>query len=146
MERGVYGASLAEARVLVVDDDAQIQRLLEQFIKSEGGEAQLAADGAHALRVARSWRPDVIVLDLMMPVMDGWQFVEAYGDEPGPHAPIVVITAAGAGAMRSARSLGRISAVLSKPFDLDELAQVISTQLHPGVGSGGEAGDAGTWE
>ena len=140
-QRNLYGPSLAEARVLVVDDDAQIRQLLGQFLADEGCEVQLAPDGAHALRVARSWRPDAIVLDLMMPVMNGWQFVEAYGDEPGWHAPIVVITAAGPGAIRSAQSLGRTSAVVSKPFDLDELALVISMQLNGGAGGAGGSGD-----
>ena len=60
-----------------------------------------------------------------MPVMNGWQFADQYGALPGDKAAVVVITAAGPGAVRSTTSLGVISAVLSKPIDVDVLLEVV---------------------
>ena len=122
-------SSVTHARVLVVDDDPRIRDMLGGFLHDEGYGVRDAANGAEALALSQSWRPDLIILDLMMPVMNGWQFVEAYGDQPGEHAPIVVITAAGPGAIKSAEHLGAISAVLAKPLDLDELQSIIQLQL-----------------
>ena len=90
---------------------------------------QQAANGADALAIAQSWRPDVILLDLMMPVMNGWQFADAYGALPGEKARVVVITAAGPGAARSTSRLDVISAVLSKPVDVGVLLEVVGYHL-----------------
>src|SRR5687768_9953579 len=107
------------SRVLVVDDESELRRLFRVVLSEGGFEVKEAANGADALVLAQRWRPDVIVLDLMMPVMNGWQFAEAYGGSSERKAAVVVITAAGPGAVRSAASLGVVSAVLSKPIDVD---------------------------
>ena len=60
-----------QKRVLVVDDDASIRELLSSALEDDGYEVVPAVNGADALSVCERWRPDVIVLDLMMPVMDG---------------------------------------------------------------------------
>ncbi len=114
---------------MVVDDEAQIRDVLQTALTEEGYDVRGVANGADALSVARTWRPNAIVLDLMMPVMNGWQFAEAYGAQPGEKAPIVVLTAAGPGAIRSTSSLGVISVVLTKPVDLDELEQTLTHHL-----------------
>ena len=116
------------ARVLVVDDEPDIRRLYSVVLTEGGFEVKDAANGADGLVIAQRWRPDVILLDLMMPVMNGWQFVDAYGSLPlegAKRAPVVVITAAGPGAVRSTTSMGAISSVLSKPLDVDVLLEVV---------------------
>ena len=120
--------AVAPARVLVVDDEADLRRLFTVVLTEGGYEVRDAANGAEALAVVHQWRPDVIILDLMMPVMNGWQFVDTYGGLTGmeaERAPIIVITAAGPGAVRSTKSMGAISAVLSKPVDVDVLLEVV---------------------
>jgi CheY-like chemotaxis protein len=84
----------ASRRVLVVDDDRDIRELLVELLASEGYEVASAADGRRALAEARSRRPDVILLDLMMPVMSGWEFREAQLRDPElAGIPVVVVTA-----------------------------------------------------
>lgn len=110
-------------KVLVVDDEAEIRSLIAMALQEEGYEVVDAPHGAAALSLVERERPDVILLDLRMPIMDGWQFARAYHARPGPHAPIIVITAA-----RSARESARpinAAAVLAKPFDLDDLLAAI---------------------
>ena len=65
-----------QKRVLVVDDDASIRELLSTALEDDGYEVVPAINGADALSVCERWRPDVIVLDLMMPIMDGWTFAK----------------------------------------------------------------------
>ena len=123
------GGSTPPARILVVDDDPHLRQLLAEYFTDDGHLVREAGNGAEALSVAQSWRPDVILLDLMMPVMNGWQFAEAYAGTPGAHAPIVVLTAAGPGAIQSALGLQSVSAALPKPIDLDALQDVVAAQL-----------------
>src|SRR5687767_13467268 len=82
------------ARVLVVDDDEHILALLGEALGMEGYEVMGALDGAAAVSAIRRSRPDLILLDLMMPVLDGFSFLDLYKQLPGPHAPVIVITAA----------------------------------------------------
>ena len=121
----------ADFRILVVDDEPGIRHMLHTALSDAGYAVREAANGIDGLDAARSWRPDAIILDLMMPVMNGWQFAEAYGSfaGTGPRAPVIVLTAAGPGAIRSTESLGVISAVLAKPVDLDELSATLALHL-----------------
>jgi CheY-like chemotaxis protein len=104
-------------RVLVVDDDASIRELLATALEDDGYEVVPATNGQDALSVVERWRPDVIVLDLMMPVMDGWTFAKRLRERD--QIPIVVLSAANDLA-RHARTVGATD-VISKPFDLDQL-------------------------
>jgi CheY-like chemotaxis protein len=126
------GASRA-ATVLVVDDDAMIRSYVVEILADEGYVPEQARNGREALdlldlrdREGRS-RPDLILLDMRMPVMDGWGFAEAYRARPGPHAPIVVITAAHDAAARAAQV--RADGVLPKPFDIDQLLDIVADHL-----------------
>jgi two-component system response regulator MprA len=107
-------------RILVVEDDDAIATLVQQALLDEGGyEVRRARDGVEALDVLGGWRPDVIVLDLMMPRMDGWRFREEQRRRAiAPDVPILV-----ASASRRIDGLDAdfARAVIRKPFDLDEL-------------------------
>jgi CheY-like chemotaxis protein len=110
-------------RVLVVDDDESIRELVEMALSSEGHHVMTAAHGAAALEAVAASPPDVILLDMKMPVMDGWEFARLYRQAPGQHAPIVVVTAAQDAAGRAAEVAA--DGHLPKPFDLDELFRIV---------------------
>ena len=120
--------------LLVVDDDATIRGTVADILALEdyaveqaaNGEAALAALGERAGRGAPP--PDAILLDMRMPVMDGWEFARRYRELPAPHAPIVVMTAA-----RDANQWGKevgAAAALEKPFGLQDLLDTVTAVLH----------------
>ena len=113
----------AAVRVLVVDDDAAIRQFIQMALEGSGYEVETAEDGQEALAAVRAAPPRVILLDMRMPIMDGWAFTRAYRETPPPHAPIVVLTAA--------RDAGEYAsdvnadAFLAKPFNLRELLGLV---------------------
>jgi len=116
--------------ILVVEDDESIRDLVNMTLCDEGYEVLTAPHGAAALDVIERSKPDFILLDMCMPVMDGWEFSRVYKQTPGPHAPIVVLTAAHHAASPAAEI--EADGYLSKPFDLDDLLDLVS--LHTGHG------------
>ena len=114
-------------RVLVVDDDEDIRKLLLAALTDAGYEVATAADGEEAIEAVRRRRPNVILLDLMMPRVSGWGFTERYAREPGPHAPIIVITAASGQVLRLPEQ--GVARVLPKPFSVDALLRHVERAL-----------------
>jgi CheY-like chemotaxis protein len=110
-------------RVLVVDDERAICEVVSAALADEGHEVVTAAHGAAALDLIGEAPPDLILLDMRMPVMDGWQFAAAYRRLPGPSAPIICMTAAPDAPAR-AQDI-RAAGYLGKPFDLDDLLSVV---------------------
>ncbi len=110
-------------RILVVDDDESILEMIDVALSFEGYQVDTAPHGAAALELLRSRQPDLILLDMRMPVMDGWEFSRRYRETSGPLAPIVVLTA-DRSAGDSASQVDA-DAFLAKPFDLAELLQVV---------------------
>jgi len=127
------GAEVA-GRVLVVDDDEAIVRLVSMALSEEGYEVMNASHGLAALEVLDRWRPDLILLDLRMPLMDGQEFVRAYRQTRGPHSPVILVTAA----HDTARPMAEIEVhgCLRKPFDLEELLDVVGQHARRQVGTG----------
>ena len=113
-------------RVLVVDDDEDIRELVGLILTDAGHEVVTAANGAVALELLRAAPARLILLDMWMPVMDGWTFAKAYRRMPGPRAPILVMTAAREAAERAADIA---VAVLIKPFDIDDLMRCVERCL-----------------
>ena len=109
-------------RVLVVDDEPPIRELMRLVLEEEGYEVATASNGQDALDRVQAFAPDVILLDMSMPVMDGRAFAQAYRDRgaPPPLAPIIVVTAAGDAATRAVQL--RAAGFLAKPFDIELLA------------------------
>ena len=94
------------ARVLVVDDDTILRTVLCESLADEGYEVRPADNGRHALALLGDWTPDVIVLDLMMPGMDGWAFRGAQlGRRAVAHIPVIVLSATRD--LRTPRTCGR---------------------------------------
>jgi two-component system response regulator MprA len=111
-------------RVLVVDDDAAIRQVIVFALGDEGFEVDQAKDGLTALEAIDRRHPDIILLDMRMPGMDGWEFVKRYRERPHAQAPIIVLTAAQDVAQRGADV--NASGYVSKPFDLDTLLEKVS--------------------
>jgi two-component system, chemotaxis family, chemotaxis protein CheY len=111
------------ASVLVIDDDASIRDFLEAALSDAGYRVRTAENGAVAMDAVGGFGPDLILLDMRMPIMDGWAFTHVYRDRPPPHAPIVVMTAALDAAQRAAEVAA--DGYLAKPFSLEELTDVV---------------------
>jgi len=77
--------------ILVVDDEERLRSLLRAYLTQEGYQVLMAADGREALRIARQEQPDLIILDLMMPEMDGYEFMRQHNKEQD--TPIIILTA-----------------------------------------------------
>ena len=110
---------MKEPTVLIVEDDVDTREMLGRYLELEGFRVETAANGRQALeRLEAGSEPSVIVLDLMMPVMDGWQFrrEQARRDEIA-NIPVIVVSAAG----KDRISQIDADAYRSKPVDLDEL-------------------------
>jgi DNA-binding response OmpR family regulator len=103
--------------ILVVDDDPAICEFVQLALEDAGYEVMVAIDGVDALAAARNREPALILLDMRMPSMNGWEFAEAYRQERGPHAPILIMTAGGDAPASDIGAAGW----LGKPFDLDHL-------------------------
>jgi CheY-like chemotaxis protein len=109
--------------VLVVEDDAEMRALTMLMVEEAGVAARGAIHGEEALTLVAAEMPRLILLDMLMPVMDGWQFARRFRERYGNAAPIVVTTAA-ENARERAEAIGA-SDVLAKPFDLDQLVSQI---------------------
>jgi DNA-binding response OmpR family regulator len=115
---------MAYSYVLVVDDDPAIRGLVADALRIEGYAVDLAAHGREALEALRARRPDTIVLDLMMPIMDGFSFIEACQREQlCTDVPIVVISAVQE-ALKRIKEVS-VHACIAKPFDLDDLVRTV---------------------
>lgn len=110
-------------RILVVEDDDGIRDLVDLVLSSAGYEVLTAPNGAAALQLVGHVHPDLVLLDMRMPVMDGWEFARQYRARPEPHAPILVLTAARDAAVRAAEI--HANGYLGKPFDMQELLTLV---------------------
>lgn len=114
-------------RILVVDDDEDIRATVADELESAGYAVEQAENGVAALASVDRRRPHLILLDMRMPVMDGWAFAAEFHRRYGPDTPIVVFTAA-PDARARALEVGA-AAWLPKPFELDDLLAVIGRSI-----------------
>jgi len=118
----VDDARAAARPILVVDDDPEILAMLRDFLESEGLAVRTAANGAEALEALDEVMPALILLDMRMPVLDGWAFAKRFHERALTY-PIVVMTAAES-ARRWAEEIGA-TGYIAKPFDVNELLETI---------------------
>jgi len=109
-------------RVLVVDDDPDMRLTMHEVLTDEGLEVDLAADGREALERAASQRPALVILDLTLPILDGFEVADRLRQQHGL-LPILAVTADGR-APHKARRVGAY-AYLRKPFELDTLVSLV---------------------
>jgi DNA-binding response OmpR family regulator len=124
-------------KVLIVDDNPDIVALLRANLQAAGFETDEALNGEVALRRVEENPPDVMLLDLMMPVLDGWGVLEALQDRP--HQPSVIVVTAGhsPNGVDRASQLG-VAAYVTKPFNVAGLVDLV----HSVGGRGGRASKA----
>lgn len=111
-------------RILLVDDEPSILEALEDVLSAEGYEVAVSHNGAQALDVLRRFRPDLILTDLMMPVMDGGALLKRLGASPELSGIRVVVMSAG----RTPPPDRRVPFV-TKPFELEQLLALLRAQL-----------------
>ena len=122
----VTGPSAAGQRILVVDDDPSIRHLVTMVLRRQGYSVETAADGSEALERIEVVRPHLLLLDLMMPVVTGWQVIDQLlklGDAP----PVIVMSANDG--LRAATLPPLVSGWLAKPFTIAELLRVCRDAL-----------------
>lgn len=117
-------------KILVVDDQQSIANALRLLLEDEGYDVQMGHDGHQALDLARSFLPDLLIIDVMMPKMDGFDVVAELRDDPEfDDLYIIIMTAKGS---RSTRKYGadlRANEFITKPFDYAELIRRINMRF-----------------
>jgi CheY-like chemotaxis protein len=123
MER--TGELTGAARVLVVEDDLVMIDLIQMILHHEGHEVICARNGQEAVDLARSEKPDLIFMDLMLPILDGESAIAILKEDPATEAIPIVAMSAGIN-LREHALVSKADGMLAKPFDIDALlAQVI---------------------
>ena len=113
--------------VLVVEDNQNIRNLLQMYLEKEGYAVTLAEDGGQGLEKFRAIRPDLVLLDLMMPVMDGWQLCKAIRQEST--VPIIMLTAKGEVDDKISGLKAGADDYITKPFEMREVLARIEAVL-----------------
>ena len=113
--------------VLIVEDDRDIAELLQMYLEKEGYSVTLAADGGQGLTKFRSMKPDLVLLDVMMPVMDGWSVCRAIRAEA--QTPIIMLTAKGETDDKVNGLRSGADDYVTKPFDMKEVLARIEAVL-----------------
>ena len=133
----MVAASKPGGRVLVIDDEPLLRATLQQILGDEGYIVDVASDGAAGLQRALLHRPDVILLDLMMPTMNGKQFLQALRAEPSfVTLPVLIMTAV-QGITTNLALLG-VGEVLEKPFDAEDLLSKVALAMYRSNAEGNE--------
>lgn len=114
-------------KVLVIDDDDELVEVVRQVLRDAGYSVATVRHGAAALELTKHIAPDLILLDLSMPVMDGWSFVRQYRRTAKKGARIVLFTANNAAA-DIARTL-EADGYIVKPFAIDDLVATVAREL-----------------
>jgi CheY-like chemotaxis protein len=119
---GMLMNASGQRSVLIVEDDDDLRSALEMLLDDDGFEVSSAEHGAVALRLLETIEPDVILLDLNMPVMDGETFARRYRSQYGPEVPIVICTTSPPPSI--IERIGNAS-LLRKPIELDHLLETV---------------------
>ncbi|HUR74742.1 MAG TPA: response regulator transcription factor [Sporichthya sp.] len=132
--RGLRHADGTPVRVLVVDDEPSLSELLQMALRYEGWEIRTAANGTEALRLAREFRPDAVVLDIMLPDMDGLAVMHKMRAEAD--TPVLFLTAKDAVADRVAGLTAGGDDYVTKPFSLEEVVARLRSLVRRALASG----------
>jgi len=117
------------ATVLVVDDDPNICQLVSDVIADLGHTPLVAPHGRAGLALARAHHPDLILSDVMMPVVDGYALVQAIRADPALASTPVYLMSAAMDSDRKAKALPAVTGFISKPFELSALEQLLHSLL-----------------
>lgn len=117
-------------RLLIVEDDEAIRSMVADVLVDDGFDVRTATEGGEGLRILTEWRPDLVVLDLMMRGVDGWEFRRRQrSDDVSGDIPVLIVSASRRDELPDvAKELG-VAGFLPKPFDLDALLGAINRLL-----------------
>lgn len=120
------GRPVSRSRVLIVEDDADLAWVERFNLESEGYEVAVALEGLAALEALDSFAPEIVVLDLMLPHVDGWSVLAKAQELPADRRPKVILVSAvaGLGDQLRAEKMG-VGSFLPKPFDIDDLLRLV---------------------
>ena len=117
------------AHILVVDDDPAIRQLLTDVLEMEGYQVSVAVDGVAGVRAVELLRPDFVVLDVMMPALDGYGVLATIRAQDGEPVPVLMLTAAAEPGADARAWAGGVDYYLAKPFTADAVLDVIDGVL-----------------
>ena len=120
MERGAQ-------KILVIEDEKNISDLLELYLEKEGYETMAAADGVKGIEAFRSFHPDLVLLDIMLPIMDGWSVLKKIREDG--KTPVIMLTAKGELADKIQGLEGGADDYVTKPFETREVVARIHAVL-----------------
>jgi DNA-binding response OmpR family regulator len=124
-------------RILIVEDQADVAQLIDVVLKGEGYTVAIARDGAQGLMLARDWKPDLILMDIMLPGVDGGTLISRLRqEEETAELPIIAMSASRT--LRDRTGELEADALLSKPFDVDALLVQVQFLLTRERGEAGQ--------
>src|SRR5438874_1937575 len=138
-----YEKGMSGSRVLVVDDDDDIRGLVRTLLERGGAEVKEARNGRDGLREFHAWRPDLVVLDVSMPELDGWNVLERIRDMSD--VPVLMLTARGDELERVRGLQAGADDYVVKPFGKQELAARVSALLRRASIGGAREQEADTY-
>ncbi len=122
--------------VLIVEDDKNIQELLQLYLEKEGYAVTVAGDGGQGLAKFRAIKPDLVLLDVMMPVMNGWEVCKTIRSES--RTPVIMLTAKGELDDKITGLKAGADDYITKPFEMRELIARIEAVLRRSEGAAAE--------
>ncbi len=125
-------------RILVVEDEPSVADLIEAVLAGEGYTVAIARDGAQGLMLARDWRPDLILMDIMLPAVDGTTAIRRLKSDPETADVPIVAMSAGRTLRNQSEELADADAALAKPFDIDALLAQVAFHLSRRKSEAGE--------
>ncbi len=118
--------------ILVVEDDAIMQKMALKILRSRGFSCELAVTGREAVTKAAALRPGLILMDLSLPEMNGWEATRALKADPAlAHIPVVAVTAHAMVGDRETAIAAGCAECVTKPYELEELITVVERYIGP---------------
>jgi DNA-binding response OmpR family regulator len=127
----------ARGRVLIVEDEADLAWVERFNLESEGYEVYVATEGRAAIEALEAFAPDVMVLDLMLPHVNGWSVLAKAQEMPDHRRPkVIVVTAVAGAADRVHPGEMGVGSFLAKPFDMDDLVRLVGATMEGSLSLG----------
>jgi len=128
---GQNGDALMSRKILIADDEVSVCQLLGLTLDTEGYVTEFAYDGLETLDKVREWKPDLLLLDVMMPRLDGWSVVSELRSSPDTaELPVIMLTALGQDEAMVSSIMSGADVHLTKPLEPDELISIVK-RLYP---------------
>src|SRR3954467_419634 len=124
------------SRILIVEDNTALAEGIEYNLRLEGYETQIAESGTDAITMAESWNPDLVILDLMLPGIDGYQVLKSIRGR-GSHVPVIILSARGEEADKVRGFRLDADQYVTKPFGVVELLERVAALLRRSAVTGG---------